>query len=254
MPFEDRYAQAHEACYPLSDAETVAFGRVLGRLEDEELASGTGLLVQAVKARSAKLCPADALYLVGRDRDLERYPGETDAAYRARLEAAFDAHEWAGTAKGIEDQLTAALTAMGAAAPVVTVLEQWQGAYAGADWYSLISVVIQEGPWVRVVLGNGGSPDDFVLGTSVLGGTSVTPEDIALMKRVTRKWKDCGAYPARIKASSGIDVLGLGFTLGTSLLRAAPDKDQAGYATEWIMGRRLGVDWYIGAKLGAFEI
>ena len=253
MAFEDRYARAHEACYPLSDAETVAFGRVLGRLEDEELASGTGLLVQAVKCRSAKLCPADALHLVGRDRDLERYPGETDAAYRARLEAAFDAHEWAGTAKGIEDQLTAALTAMGAAAPVVTVLELHEGAYQDSDWYSLIAVVIQAGPWNRTVAGGPGYR--FTAGVSVAGGSSATPDEISTIKRIVRKWKDCGAYPAVIRVSNGADVAGIDFIAGTSVARSPNDGSGVAYAHEWIMGCRSGVNFIAGTSAAAsYEI
>ena len=153
------------------------------------------------------------------------------------------------TAKGVEDQRTAALVAMGATAPVVTVLEQWQGAYAGANWYSLISVTIQDGPWSRVEFGVG-----FTLGETVLGGTSATLDEISTIKRIVRKWKDCGAYPARVKASTGADILGTDFVLGTSILRDMNDGNE-GYSTEWIMGRRLGVDWKLGAaKLAAYEI
>jgi hypothetical protein len=240
MSFEERYAKAHESVFALSDTETVAFGRVLGRLIDTELQGGDGLLVQAVKARSAILCPDDALYLVGAARDLERYPGETDDAYRARVTAAFDAHEWAGTAKGIEDQLTAALLGMGAVSPVVTVLENWEGAYAdGADWYSRIAIVIQcGGVWTGGTLGG-----TWVLGSTVLGSTATAP-DVATMKRVVRKWKDAGAYPGvlRVVLDTSVDVLGIDWTLGTSAL-ADPSS-----VTEWVMGPLFGSTWVLGSS------
>lgn len=247
MGFADRYEREHARTLALSDEETVAFGKVLGALSDGELASGTGLLVQAVKCRSALLCPDDALYLVGQARRLERYPGETADAYRARVSDPFGAHEWAGTAKGIEDQLTAALTAMGATAPVVTVLENWQGAYAdGADWYSRIAVIIQcGGVWTEASLGG-----TWALGTNVLGSTA-TAAEVALMKRIIRKWKDCGAYPGvlRVLLDDTVDILGIDWTLGTSALGADSN------VTEWVMGPLFGSTWFLGSSpLADYEI
>jgi hypothetical protein len=242
--------EAARRVHDLSGEDDITLIGYAARGRDLELEPGTGLLCQAVKERFPTTCSDDALDHVGDTMQIERYPGETDDTYRARLSGAFDAHSWAGTAKGIEDQLTAALTAMGAAAPVVTVLEQWQGAYAGADWYSLISVVIQEGPWVRVHAG-----EDFIAGASLAGGSNATLEEIALIKRIVRKWKDCGAYPARVKVRHLAPCAGIDFIAGTSLATAPDDKFGTSYVTEWIMGRRAGVDFIAGQSApAAYEI
>lgn len=47
-------------------------------------------------------CEPVVLWVHGRDRDLARYPNETEAAYRARLARAKQIHDSAGTKPGLE--------------------------------------------------------------------------------------------------------------------------------------------------------
>ena len=246
MSFEERYAKAHEAVFALSDTETVALGRVLGRLVDAELQAGTGLLVEGVKARSAILCPDDALNLVGEARDIPRFPGESHDAYRARLTIAFDTHAWSGTAKGIVDSLEAYCSALGAADPVVTVLEDWQGAFPSAlgSWYSRFVVLIQGGTWTGGTLGG-----TWVLGTTALGSTA-TADEIKQVKRQIRRIKDAHSASVVVRvAVADVDLLGIDWTLGTSAL-ADPSS-----VTEWVMLPLFGVDWTLGfSALSAYEL
>lgn len=45
--------------------------------------------------------PADGLPRLGLDADIERVPGESDTAYRARVEGAWESWSWAGTEYGV---------------------------------------------------------------------------------------------------------------------------------------------------------
>lgn len=56
---------------------------------------------QAVKGRMPNLCPADALPLIGQERGVDRGSADSDAAYRARLIAAWNSWLWAGTPYGM---------------------------------------------------------------------------------------------------------------------------------------------------------
>lgn len=61
----------------------------------------------AVKARFPQLAPSDALDEIGIERKMPRGPGETDANYAARLQAAWNTWPWAGTAFGLLSALSA---------------------------------------------------------------------------------------------------------------------------------------------------
>jgi len=95
---------------------------VLPRPFDAELSAGwfgvlhglTGDLLAQAMSDAVRMpwlldpkSPDDVLPFVGNERGLPRYPGESVASYRARLVAAWEAHKFAGSAKGIEDQLAA---------------------------------------------------------------------------------------------------------------------------------------------------
>jgi hypothetical protein len=56
---------------------------------------------EAVKARFPTIAPADALGAIGEERGIDRGATETEAAYRARLRAAWDQWRWAGTPYGL---------------------------------------------------------------------------------------------------------------------------------------------------------
>jgi hypothetical protein len=97
--------------------------------------------------------------------------------------------------------------------------------------------------------------EDFIAGASLAGGSSATLGEIALIKRIVRKWKDCGAYPARIKVRGLVPCAGIDFIAGTSAATAPDDKVGTSYVTEWVMGRRAGVDFIAGQSASAsYEI
>lgn len=70
--------------------------------------------VEATRARFAETAPEDGLELLGNERGLPRYPGETLDGYRARVVDAFEFWSLSGTVTGI----TRALTALGHSATV----------------------------------------------------------------------------------------------------------------------------------------
>ena len=74
-----------------------ALQRVLGAIKD--LVAGASK--EAVKARIVAEAATDALSYIGSDRNIERYPNEATASYRARLARAWTVWEFAGTAAGI---------------------------------------------------------------------------------------------------------------------------------------------------------
>ncbi len=64
-------------------------------------------MAQAVTARFVAHAPADALGWLGAERLLQRFPGDTDDTYRARLAAACVVWQLAGTEDGIIAMLIA---------------------------------------------------------------------------------------------------------------------------------------------------
>nr|WP_170148224.1 phage tail protein [Meiothermus hypogaeus] len=75
-----------------------------GKALDEYAALvSTGLLVRVVMR-----APEDALTLIGTERGLTRYPGESLEAFRARVLAAWDFWRWGGTEYGMRRWIEAA--------------------------------------------------------------------------------------------------------------------------------------------------
>ena len=64
-------------------------------------------LKQAVKCRMPLLAPPDALQYLGIERGITRGGGESNAAYAARVQRAWDSWQWAGSAFGVLSQLWA---------------------------------------------------------------------------------------------------------------------------------------------------
>lgn len=83
-----------------------AFGQVKDGLVDR--------LKAGIKARMPLLAPHDALEALGVERGIDRATGESDTSYAARVQQAWDAWEFAGTAKGI----LVALAALGYTAAI----------------------------------------------------------------------------------------------------------------------------------------
>lgn len=74
-----------------------AFQGALGDVEDALIDRAK----QAVKARFPLLAPPDALTAIGVERQMPQGPGESSAAYAARLADAWTAWQWSGTAYGL---------------------------------------------------------------------------------------------------------------------------------------------------------
>lgn len=69
------------------------------------LDSVTQWMIEGVKASLPGLGTPDAMYLIGRDRNLDRGPSETDVSFSSRLSAAFDTWATAGAAPTLLRQL-----------------------------------------------------------------------------------------------------------------------------------------------------
>lgn len=243
---QDASSEQARRIYDLSNPADVALIGYFGAGLDSETEPGTGLLVQAVKERWPNTCSDDALDSVGGTMQIPRFPGESDDAYRGRLKVAFETHSWGGTAKGIEDSIEAYCAALGATAPVVTVLEDWQGAFPSTwgSWYSRFAVVVQGGTWTGGTLGG-----TWVLGTTALGSTA-TAAEITQVKLQVRRIKDAHSASVVVRvAVDDVDLLGIDWTLGTSALA-----DESA-VTEWVMLPLFGVDWTLGfSALCAYEL
>lgn len=199
----------------LDDEAGRAFVGVPGAMQDAELRR----LKDGVLARFPLDAPDDALDALGRNFQLERYPGEADAAYRGRLAAAWEAWTWAGTKRGV----AAALEGYGIAD--VAIREDWEGTFAEGEQYSRFWVFLgPDLPWDALELG------EFELGGSETLGSTATAAEIAQVKRLVLKWKSSHGYPVRIVLAfedvALLDFLSLPFTLG-------------GDDTSWVLGRTM---------------
>lgn len=161
----------------------------------------------AVKARLVELAPDDALAWIGRERNVERYPGETNAGYRARLLAAWETWFAAGTAAG----LVAALGAAGFSSVGVydtrTAPPWWVGAWPpngddampAATWSRFWIVIETPHPWALRRWGEGGSWGELGAdGTPLTWGSTATVREVALVRSIIRKWKAAHERCARV--------------------------------------------------------
>lgn len=119
---------------------------------------GLGLLADSVAegatlaVRSSWLhddaCGDDALQRIGASRRMQRYPGETQASYRARLQGAWSAYAIAGAALAIETQMEAFGLVASSLLPnldtwtrtgVVTPQPNWEDATGGTSGLRIYS-------------------------------------------------------------------------------------------------------------------
>lgn len=169
--------------------------------------------IDAVRVRLPKYAPTDALAFHGNDRLLERYPAESDAMYRARLERAFEVWSGAGTYSGVIGALAAAgfdaqvfdvwtapswwAGTTGRAWPPKprTPKPSWWDAYmlpyppADGDtlWWSLFWVEITApGPlgWQPRLWGDG-----HEFGDGATWGSTATAAQVQFVREIIRKWK-----------------------------------------------------------------
>jgi hypothetical protein len=134
----------------------------------------------------------ERLRLIGRTRELDRYPGETDAGYCERLAIAFPTHQKAGTPNAIVDQLRSF------GFVDVVVFEEYEGGFYAepTDEYGWRFVVVL-GPnfgtvgWLGCLVGTA------VVGTSTVGLGNGTTQQLAGIKRLIIQWKQAFAIPLR---------------------------------------------------------
>lgn len=136
---------------------------------------------------------SERLRLIGRTRNLDRYPGETDTQYCERLAIAFPTHQAAGTPSAIIAQLRA----LGFID--VFVFEEYAGGFYAepTDEYGWrFAVVI--GPNFGSVGWPGAIVGTAVVGSSTVGLGTGTALQIAALKRLIIQWKQAFAVPLRI--------------------------------------------------------
>lgn len=97
MPSFSDYQATNLAPGWLQDEAGEAWLRAFGAAKDELVARAK----EAVKARFPTLAPADALSLIGEERGIDQGATESEASYRLRVRAAWDAWKWAGTPFGL---------------------------------------------------------------------------------------------------------------------------------------------------------
>lgn len=142
---------------------------------------------QAIKAHMLRedTSPDDALPLVGADRRMPRYDGETNLQYRNRMIDAWDAYELGGTAAAITGQLelfgldnTRCISQHGGWAfenPVDTT-----------NWSRFVVIIEQTHPWTA---GPGNYGTGLLYGSALTYGTDATPGELDTVLGIIKKWK-----------------------------------------------------------------
>lgn len=128
------------------------------------------------------LSPPDILPFVGKERNLPRYPGETLTQWRARMHGAWVAYEFAGDESSIIDQLAKA------GFPGVQILDPWNATFTPSPYWSHFIVRFPIGS--HPVTSAGQAWGSFTWGDGTLyGPTGITPEQLATIRAIIRKWK-----------------------------------------------------------------
>jgi len=166
---------------------------------------------QGIKARMPGVGTPDALYLIGKDRQIDRGPNETDAGYAVRLSSSFDTWATAGNAGTLLKQLAVWFTPV-SATPIRLVSDRaiWQSINLSTNaitqtnvgtnwswdglnrwWRGWVIIDSSAGPWTIdgpwggvVKWGDGGT-----------WGSNAKPGEVAQIVSIIRKWK-----PANVTA------------------------------------------------------
>jgi hypothetical protein len=157
--------------------------------------------------------PDDALPMVGRERNMPRYPGETPARHRGRLVGAWDAWEYAGSEIGIMGQVTA----LGFTGTLYTEAEWSRGPlWQGQPWKSQFWILLDSGQGfgASAVCGGGAICNDGTLcGMSYSGALGSASEVVAALRYIVRKWKSAPEICREVILSSG-EICGDGSEAG----------------------------------------
>lgn len=121
--------------------------------------------------------PVDALPLIGNERNIERYPAESDDEYHARVKGAWVAWPQAGTINGVLSQLTAA----GFDAEIKE-MKDWNWDGDAANW-SRFWVILHNTGWARNKWGDGRKWGEGVW------GVNASRDEVHTLRRIVKKWK-----------------------------------------------------------------
>lgn len=157
--------------------------------------------IAAVKCRWSAVAPEDALPYIGRERSLDRLAAEPIAAYRARLQNAWTAWQYAGTKKGILD----AAALLGLTGALIKENADWTvppslGYSAGQEWWRFWVIVDRPHPFsIAWAIGDGtlvSGPSAPTVPTILIG---LRPFDVyASLVKIIRTWKPAHALLANM--------------------------------------------------------
>jgi hypothetical protein len=147
------------------------FGFVFDLIQEANYEAGASSLLDA------PTFPSDALPLIGSERQIERYPSESDATYKARVAGAWIAWPQAGTPGGLLSQLTA-----GTFTATLKEMKDWNWDGDAANWSRFWTIITNHG-WTRTHWGDGRT-----WGSGTWGSTASQAEAETLL-RIIRKWK-----------------------------------------------------------------
>lgn len=147
------------------------FGFLFDAIVDANYEGGASASIEA------PTFPDDALPYVGSERAIERYPSESTATYKERVQGAWVAWPQAGTLGGVLSQLTAA----GFDAEIKE-MKDWDWDGDAANW-SRFWVVLHNTGWNRTTWGDG-----RVWGEGVWG-CDAPRDEVHALRRLLQKWK-----------------------------------------------------------------
>ncbi len=191
-----------------AEAIQYAIGEVLDGVAD--------WMIEGVEASMPGIGTTDALYLIGIDMTIDRYPGDTDQNYALRLQRAVDSHRVAGNGPELLRQLAAYFypstdtpvrlvsdSAVWHEIDLVTgvvtktvVGDNWTwDAFEGIRWWrGWVIIDSSVGPWQNDgIWDDPGEWDD--------GGTwdsTATLEEISVLRRIVDRWKPANVIAKRI--------------------------------------------------------
>lgn len=173
------------------------------------------LVREGVKARMPGVGSADALPLIGADRQIERGPTESEESYAARLSGAFDTWRVMGNPRPLLEQLrayflpspppirivsdravwheidptTAAVTRT-RTSPVNWIWDTYSAGPTPRWWRGWVVIDSSAGPWSQWLIGEPG----VLLGDGHTIGSTATVEEIESIRRIVRRCKPANVH------------------------------------------------------------
>ncbi len=168
--------------------------------------------IEGVRASMPGYGTPDALYLIGRDMQIDRGPNETDDHYIDRLQGAVDSHRVRGSGAELLKQLLAwfspstdtPLRLVSNAAvwheidtttevvtkTVVGTNWDWDSLSGTRWWRGWVIIDSSVGPWSNYYTwGDPGLWNGVWGDTTTTWGSDATPGEVAAIRRIVEKWK-----------------------------------------------------------------